>query len=192
MKLKIKIPQIKLPKLYIYGIDVIKNSLFFAFYILLTIISIALLIAPAVKVFKKNQREYYEIKVQYDSTLAKYNQTKEELDKLKEKNKKIILALKRDFNPNNFKNFASKYMDIKEIKELNQTTYKNDFVKTTYIANATIKSPKNFYDLIDALNDYKYVLRIYFPINFQKQQENIALSVKIEHFKLKNTGQKHY
>lgn len=183
---KIKIPKIKIPKVYIYGIDVIKNFAFFTLYIIITLLAIAFLIAPAVKTFKKDQKKYYAIKSQYDATLNTYNQTLKELNALKKKNAKILSALRRDFDTTNFKNFSSKYMDIKEIKEVNQSVYKEDFIKTTYIAKAKIKSPKNFYDFIDALKNYKYVLRVYFPINFQKDKENIDLTLKIEHFKLKS------
>jgi uncharacterized membrane protein YhiD involved in acid resistance len=185
---KIKLPQIKIPKVYIFGIDIIKNFLFFTLYIIITLLAIAFLIAPAVKTFKKDQKAYFQTKNEYNQVLQTYNQNLDELNKLKKKNSKILNALKRDFNINNFKAFASQYMNVKEIKEVNQTTYKKDFIKTTYIATTSIKSPKNFYDFIDALKKYKYVLRVYFPINFQKdsKSENISLTLKIEHFKLKH------
>ncbi len=185
---KIKLPKIKIPKVYIFGIDIIKNFLFFTLYIIITLLAIAFLIAPAVKTFKKDQKAYYQAKNEYNLILDTYNQNLEELNKLKKKNSKILSALKRDFNINNFKAFASQYMSVQDIKEVNKTVYKKDFIKTTYIATTTIKSPKNFYDFIDALKKYKYVLRVYFPINFQKDSnsENISLTLKIEHFKLKS------
>jgi len=76
-------------------------------------------------------------------------------------------------------------MSISSIKETNSSFYQNDFIKTTYIMKAKINSPKNFYDLIDALKNYKSVLRIYFPIDFIKNKENIDLTLKLEHYKLK-------
>jgi len=187
---KIKLPSLKLPKVYVYGIDVIKNFLFFVLFLFITFFSIVLIIAPAVKKFKQHQKEYYETKHKYEIVLNNYKEATKELKELEKKNKKIILALKRDFNPQNFKNFAKSYMSVKNIKEINSTTYKKDFIKTTYIVDTVIKSPKNFYDFIDALKNYKNVLRVYFPINFQKEKENISLTLKIEHFKLKKSKSK--
>jgi len=182
---KIKLPKIKLPKIYLFGIDIVKNMLFFTLFIFITILSIAVIIAPSVKNFKKNQKEYFKILTQYNKEKNKLNTLNSELLKLKNENIKIINAFKREFDKKNFKNFASNYLSITEINETNKSVYKKEFIKTTYLTSAKIKSPKNFYDLIDALKNYKYVIRVYFPINFQKEKENISLLFKIEHYKLK-------
>jgi len=183
-----KMPKIsfKIPKIKIYGIDVIKNFLFFTLFIVLTLLSIAVAIAPSIRHFKATKDKYFQKKYDFEITTKEYKNNLLELKHLKNKNRKVLNILKRDFDKNNFKMFASKYMDIKSIKEINSSIYKNDFIKTTYIVTSTIKSPKNFYDLIDALKNYKLLLRIYFPINFVKNQEDINLTLKIEHYKLKD------
>jgi hypothetical protein len=183
-----KLPNInfsfKLPKIKIYGIDIIKNFLFFTLFIILTLFSIGLIIAPAIRTFKKNQNEYYKIKSEFETLKNIYLEKNKELKKLQKENKKIIMALNRNFNKNNFINFASQFMNITNIKEINSSIYKNDFIKTSYMIDAIIKSPKNFYDFIDALKNYKYVIRAYFPVNFEKKEESIALSFQIEHYKI--------
>ena len=176
---------LKIPKIKIYGIDVIKNFLFFTFFIILTLVFIAFIISPAINSFKKSKKEYYQTKYTLEITTNQYKEKLTELKKLQNSNRKIINALKRDFDENNFKLFASKYMSVSSIKEVNSTEYKNDFIKTTYIMTSKIKSPKNFYDFIDALKNYKSVLRVYFPIDFIKNKENIDLTLKLEHYKLK-------
>ncbi|ACM93253.1 hypothetical protein NAMH_0261 [Nautilia profundicola AmH] len=175
----------RLPKVKIYGIDVIKNFLFFTLFILLTLLFIAFVISPAIHAFKSSKKEYYQTKYTLDITTKEYKEKLTELKKLQNSNRKILNALKRDFNADNFKMFASKYMSISSIKEVNSTVYQDDFIKTTYIMKSKIKSPKNFYDLIDSLKNYKSVLRIYFPIDFIKNKENIDLTLKLEHYKLK-------
>ncbi len=182
-----KLPKIsfKLPKVKIYGIDVIKNFLFFTFFIIISLLILAFVISPAINSFKKAKKSYYQTKYALDITTKEYKEKMLELKKLKNTNRKILNALKRDFNKQNFKLFASKYMSISSIKEINSTVYKKDFIKTTYILIAKIKSPKNFYDLIDGLKNYKALLRIYFPIDFIKNKENIDLTLKLEHYKLK-------
>jgi len=181
-----KLPKIslKIPKIKIYGIDVIKNFLFFTLFIILTLLVIAFIISPAIHKFKSSKALYYQKKYDFEVTTKIYKQKLTELKKLKNANRKILNAMKRKFDANNFKSFVSKYMSISSIKEVNSTVYQKDFLKTTYIMKAKIKSPKNFYDLIDSLKNYKAVLRIYFPIDFIKKEENIDLTLKLEHYML--------
>ena len=186
-----KLPKIsfKIPTVKIYGIDIIKNFFFFAFFIIISLLMLAFVISPAIKSFKKAKKRYYQTKYTLDINTIEIKKNMLELKKLKNANRKILNALKRDFNKQNFKLFASKYMSISSIKEINSTVYKKDFLKTTYILKAKIKSPKNFYDLIDTLKNYKFLLRIYFPIDFIKNKENIDLTLKLEHYKLKKKNE---
>jgi len=181
-----KMPKIsfKLPKLKIYGIDVIKNFLFFTLFIILTLLIIAFVISPSIHSFKKSKQEYYQTKYLFETTKNNYKTKFKELKKLQNENKKILNAIARNFDQNNFKLFASKFMSISSIKETNQSIYEKDFLKTTYIIKSKIKSPENFYKFIDALKNYKAVLRVYFPIDFIKNQEDINLTLKLEHYRL--------
>jgi len=184
--MKIKLSKVKIPKIYIYGIDVIKNFLFFTFYIIITLIAIAFIIAPSIKIFKKHQSYYFETKQTYLLAKSQYNQTLASLNQLKKQNAHILAAFRREFDVNNFKNFASAFMKIKKIQKDKTSVYKNDFIKTIYYIDANIKSPKNFYDFVDALKKYKYIIRVYFPIDFKKVNDSIDLRLKIEHYRLKN------
>ena len=182
--IKINLKNIKIPQIKIYGIDVIKNFLFFTLFIFLTLFSIGLIIAPSIKLFKKNQIEYYKTKNDLKNIKRKYEEKTIELKKLKQQNKKIILAFQREFSKKNFILFASKYMNIKSIKELNTSIYKKEFIKTSYLIKAVIQTPQNFYDFIDALKKYKYIIKAYFPVDFEKKNK-IILIFKIEQYRIK-------
>jgi len=186
-----KIPKIsfkfQLPKIKVYGIDVIKNSLLFALYILLTLLIIAFIIAPSVKIFKKTKDSYFLTKQEFDATQKKFKKVLNKIDILKNKNKKILNKLNRDFNQNNFKLFAKNYMDIITIKKLKPKTYNKKFIKEPFLITAKIKSPKNFYEFIDNIKNYKNLIRVYFPIDFEKEKEQIKLTFKIENYKLKKS-----
>jgi len=180
-----KIPKIsfKIPKIKVYGIDVIKNALFFAFYIMLTLFIIAFIIAPSIKLFKKTKDNYFLTKSQFDATEEHYKKVLKTIEILKNKNRSILEKLKRDFNENNFKLFAKNYMDILSIKKLKPTPYNKDFIKEPFLITAKIKSPKNFYDFTDNVKNYKNLIRVYFPIDFEKEKEDIKLTFKIEVYK---------
>ncbi len=175
--------KIKIPKLKIYGIDVIKNALFFALFIIISLFFIATLISPAIKQFQATKKEYFSNKYSLQQTKITYNIKLEEVNNLIKKDKRILNILKRDFNKKSFSHFASKYMQIVSIEKKDSLIYKKDFLKTTYIIKAYINSPTNFYKFIDNLNNYKYLLKVYFPIEFIKENNKIKLKLKIEHFK---------
>jgi hypothetical protein len=98
MKIKLSKPKIKIPKIYIYGIDVIKNFLFFTLYIIITLIAIAFIIAPSIKMFKKAQSHYFETKQTYLLAKSQYNQTLASLNQLKKQNTHILAAFRLKFD----------------------------------------------------------------------------------------------
>ena len=55
--MKLNIP--KMQKVTIYGIDVIKNFIFFTVFIIITLLIIAFIISPAINKFKQTKKEYY-------------------------------------------------------------------------------------------------------------------------------------
>ena len=182
-----KIPSIKfkLPKIKIYGIDVVKNSLFFIFSLILTLIIIAFVIAPSIKTFKYAKAQYFSTQQEFEKVDNEYKKIFNAINTLKNKNQKILNALKRKFDKKNFILFAKNYMQIEKIKELNSSTYKEKFIKTPYLITAIIKSPKNFYDFVDNIKNYKNIIRVYFPIDFEKENEEINLTFKIECYNIK-------
>jgi len=182
----IKLPKIKIPKIKVYGIDVIKNASFFIIYIILILFIISTITAPSVKTFKKTKKEYFITKTQLEMIKSEYNEILQNLDSLTNANKKTLNALKREFNPKNFKLFAKKYMSINSLKKGKTSSYKEKFIKTSYLIKASIKSPKNFYDFIDASKNYKNLIKVYFPFDFIKNKNDINLTFKIEVYNLKN------
>jgi len=182
----IKLSSLKLPKIKIYGIDVIKNFLFFTFYIILTLFIIATILKPSVQIFKQTKTKYFNTKNQLETTKSQYEEVSQKLKTLTNSNQKILNALKREFNLNNFKLFAKDFMKINSIKKEQTSPYKDKFIKTSYLIKATIKSPKNFYDFIDASKNYKNLIRVYFPFDFVKNKNDINLTFKIEVYNLKN------
>ncbi len=182
----INIKNFKIPKIKVYGIDVIKNFLFFFFYIILTLFIIATILAPSVKLFKKTKNYYFQIKENFETTQKEYQQLFSQLQSLKEKNKKIINNLQNHFNINDFKLFAKKYMQIISIQKQKTLPYKEKFITTSYLITAKIKSPEDFYKFIDALKNYKNLIRVYFPFDFVKEKNEIKLTFKIEVYNLKN------
>ena len=179
--MKVKIP--KIPKVEVFGIDIVKNFLLFALFFTIFLILLAFLVAPTIKKFKDIKYNYYTIKLKADKSEKQLNELTMQYKKLYKENRKIILAFKMNFDKNSFKIFSSKYMKVLNIKDKNSSIYKREFIKKSYIVTATLKSPTNFYKFIDATKNSNNVLKIYYPIVFKAKNGDIKLLYKLESFK---------
>jgi len=181
--MKLKIP--KIPKIEMFGIDIIKNMLFFTLFVFVFLFLLGVFVAPSVKKFKEQKKQYFITKMNLNKSETKLEKTTYEYQKLVKENKRIILALKREFNKENFKMFSNKYMKIDLIKDKNISVYENKFIKKTYIVTARLNSPVDFYKFVDASKTYKNIIKIYFPIVFKAKNGELKLLYKLEHFKVK-------
>ena len=181
--MKLKIP--KIPKIEMFGIDIIKNMLFFTLFVFIFLLVLGVLVAPSIKKFKIQKQEYFVTQNKLNKSEQLLNQTTEKYHKLYKENKRIILALKREFDKDNFKMFADRYMKIESIKDKNISIYEKQFIKKTYIVTAKLKSPEDFYKLVEASKNYKNIIKIYFPIVFKAKNGELKLLYKLEHFKVK-------
>jgi len=181
--MKLKIPRI--PKIEMFGIDIIKNMLFFTLFVVIFLFLLAVIVAPSIKKFKETKKEYFSSKMKYDKSETELEKKTYEYQKLYKENKRIIFALKREFDKNNFKMFSDKYMKLTSIKDKNISVYNKEFIKKTYIITAKLNTPVNFYKFVDNSKNYKNIIKIYFPIVFKAKNGEINLLYKLEHFKVK-------
>ena len=179
--MKFKIP--KIPKIEMFGIDIIKNMMFFTLFIIIFLFLLGVIVAPSIKSFKEIKKEYFLTKFNLNNSEKNLNNKTYQYQKLFKENKRVIFAFRREFDKNNFKNFANKYMKITYIKENNSSIYENDFIKKTYIVSAILSTPQNFYEFVKASQNYKNIIKIYFPIAFKAKDNKIKLIYKLEHFK---------
>jgi len=173
----------KLPKIEMFGIDIIKNMLFFTTFIIIFLLFLAIFIAPTIKKFKIEKKNYFITKLENENSIKKLQLKSNEYKKLFKKNKKIISALQQNFQKKEFIEYTKKYLLIKSIKKSDETIVNKHFKKTTYIVTAFIDSPVNFYQFIESLKNYKNILKIYFPLLLKSQNGKIVLIFKLEHFK---------
>ena len=124
-------------------------------------------------IVKKQNLELRQLKdFEFDS------QTK--LKKLTSDNKHVIGAFKNKFDEKRFEKQYKKYFQSlklsKRVKQKKQDTFNVYDVNTT----SSINSPKNFYDFLDAVNKSDWIIKINFPIDFQRDSEAIKSSFTIQ------------
>jgi uncharacterized membrane protein YhiD involved in acid resistance len=181
--MKINLP--KLPKLMFMGIDIIKNFLFFTFFIILSLFFLATMAAPAIKFFKSKKYENVKLEKIYLNKEREYNKLLKEHNTIRHSEAKILMSFNREFNKNDFINFANKYIKIENIENIDIKTYNKNFTKKRYIIKSTIDSPKNIYEMIKELDKYKNIIQIKLPISMENKKDKIEAYFILEHFKIK-------
>jgi len=181
--MKFKLP--KIPKVEMFGIDIVKNFLLFFLFFVIFILLLVVLVAPTIKKFKEIKQNYYTTKVKADNLQNKLDKLTIQYKNLYKQNHKIILSFKMGFNKESFKIFTSKYMKIDSIKDINSSFYQNKFIKKTYLITATLNSPISFYKFINATKSANNVLKVYYPVVFKSKNGDLKLFYKLEVFKEK-------
>lgn len=119
--------------------------------------------------FKKEFKEYKKYQMFYDETLKV-------LKELQSKNRHIIGAFDRPFNPTRFeKQYKNFFSDFK-VTKLDRTKDEEEFAVYEVNTTSRINSPTNFYDFLDALNKGDWIVSVNFPITFKRDSEAISSS----------------
>jgi hypothetical protein len=178
-----KIP--KIPKIVLFGIDIVKNMAFFILFIVIFLSLLGIVVAPTIKRFKTSKNDYFQTYYKLKKSEEKLKEKEWSYKKLFKKNRKIIVAFDKKFETEKFKQFASKYIKIEKIKKRETSPFKDSFIKSDYVVKGYINTPSNFYKFIDSIKNYKAVVTISYPISFKSYQEGqkIELQFKLEHLK---------
>jgi hypothetical protein len=110
----------------------------------------------------------------YDDTYAKLKQ-------LRSKNKHIIEAYDNEFNAKRFVKFCkNNFESLTLSRELPIDNNSSEF--SVYEVNATSKidSPQNFYTFIDQVNKSDWIVRVNFPIHFEREGNLIRSSFSMQ------------
>ena len=127
-------------------------------------------------ILKKERIDFERYEEFHKKTLTTYNETKT-------KNRNIIEAFKNSFDPQRFKQEYQKYfidLTLSKSSPAHQTKWYEVYeVNTT----SKIKTPKNFYDFLEAINKSEWIVGVTFPIKFSRQGELIHSSFKMQVYK---------
>ena len=123
---------------------------------------------------KQESKDLREFQAFHDETYA-------HLKDLQSKNKQIIIAFDNTFSTDKFRKLYTTYFSSLQISP--QQKIKDDGIFTTYEVNTTseIRSPKSFYDFLEALNKSDWIIGVDFPINFKRDGEliNSSFTMKV-------------
>lgn len=155
-------------------------------YLYLSLISVLLLIFVIIFSFKvliPKGKEYRVQRVEYKQELKEYqryqlfyDETLSVLKELQSKNRRIIQAFDKPFNPQRFEKQHKTFFSNFTISKIDKSEDEEGFA--TYEVNTTskINSPANFYDFLDAINKSDWIIGVNFPIEFKREGEMINSS----------------
>jgi len=135
-----------------------------------------LVLIPEGKEYRKTRLELKQESKDLREFQNYHDDTYEHLKNLQSKNKHIIIAFDNSFSTQKFRKLYTTYFSSLQISP--QQKIADDKVFTTYEVNTTseIRSPKSFYDFLEALNKSDWIIGVDFPINFKRDGELISSS----------------
>jgi len=104
----------------------------------------------------------------------------QKLQKLKSDNRHITTAFDTKFNEKRFQKQYKTHFTSLELSKQDELEKEQGF--SVYEVNTTshISSPQSFYNFLDAVNKSDWIISINFPINFQREDQEIKSSFSMK------------
>ncbi|MDH4945205.1 hypothetical protein [Sulfurimonas sp. C5] len=161
---------INIPRHYLYlslvSVLLLIFVIFFSFKILI----------PKGKEYRTQRIEYKQEFKEYQRYQIFYDETLSVLKELQSKNRHIIQAFDKPFNPERFEKQHKTYFSSFQISKIDKADNEEGFAVYEVNTTSKINSPANFYDFLDAINKSDWIVSINFPIEFKKDGEMINSS----------------
>lgn len=168
-------------------IDIMKLLIFLMIFLVITFVFVFLLIIPNVKEHRILQAEYKRVLVHKTRVENLFLEREAELSKLKAENVHIIKAFKHPFTQEEFMRYASKFFTQVSLMEVTKSDYKKEFIEYELNVTSTLKTPSNFYNFLEGLNQYDSIVQADFPIHLESTKESISSTFKIKVYDLNAT-----
>ncbi len=163
----------------------IKFLIYILLFLIFTLFLLLVFIIPSIKEYKHKKAEYEMFRVQNESLILKEKNTKLKLKDSIEKNSEILSSFTDDFNKSNFIEFSNSYFRDIDITLDNKNIDKQNARFENYSFSALLKdnTPSNFYDFIDALKNYKNIIKINFPIKLMINKNGMQIEFELSVYK---------
>jgi len=145
-------------------IDLSKTLLFILLSLVLTLMIASLMIIPDIQQLKISKIHTERSLKMLKGTREYYDQLSEENNKLQEKNRKVIEALRVSFKEDRLQQFGQGKLGQFELHGVKLEPHDQNFIRHELNASARIDSPVSLYEFIDALNNYDSLAEMSFPI----------------------------
>ena len=161
-------------------IDIMKLLIFLMIFLVLTFVFVFLLIIPHIKEHRVLQAEHKRVLIHKIRVENLFLERESELLKLKTENAHVVAAFKHPFSHEEFMVYAKKFFSDVSLVEISKGDYKKEFVEYELNVTSTLKTPTNFYNFLEGLNQYSSIVQADFPIHLEATKESITSIFKIK------------
>jgi len=160
-------------------INILKHTLYFLFFIILTLFLFFWMIIPSYRDFKINNITYKKEKSYLSSVKKSESKYIATLKDLKSKNRNQTSAFSKKFNKELFIKANSKFFKNLTVKVFETKPFLEEFQKQHIRVEGLITSPKEFYSFIDNLKQNDIIIEIHYPIEFKVAKDMIETKIDI-------------
>ncbi|AFL67796.1 hypothetical protein [Sulfurospirillum barnesii] len=168
-------------------IDIMKLLIFLMIFLIVTFAFIFLLIIPHIKEHRVLQAEHKRVLVHKNRVETLFLEREAQLNKLTMENTHVVLAFKHSFSPEEFIAYAKEFFTQVSLVEVSKLEYQKEFVEYELNVTSTLKTPTNFYNFLEGLNQYKNIVQADFPIHLEANKNTISSVFKIKVYDINAT-----
>lgn len=169
-------------------LNVSRQNIYLLVITLVLLLSVLLFAFIVLIPFGKKYREARSMTNKYSIELSQYQQlhddTSHELKSLQEKHRVIINAFDNHFDTKRFISANKKFFQNLTLSKIEKTDRENPFDLYEVNTTSKIDSPTVFYGFLDSLNKGDWVIKVNFPIHFQRDGELINSSFTMRVYEL--------
>jgi hypothetical protein len=162
------------------------NTIKFLIYVLIFLLSVLILliflVIPSIKSYKLNRSELKTFNEKSRYLTEKEIELKKSIESFKNENKKLIKIFDNKFNEKDFIQYSNKYLKNIKLFKVKDNLDKS-FDEYNFTASTTTKSPKEFFEFIKNLKNYKSIIKINFPISLESKPNEIDINFNIGVYK---------
>jgi len=151
--------------------------LFVSLFLLVFVLLFSFLVLiPAGQEYRIKRVELKKTTKEYRKYENFHDETAQTLKDMQSKNRNIITAFDKTFNPDRFEKLHKNFFTSLSISKVAYDGVEDEF--SVYEVNTTsfLNSPKSFYQFLDALNKTEWIVGVRFPIDFKRDGEMIKSS----------------
>ncbi|ANE32993.1 hypothetical protein [Campylobacter hyointestinalis] len=161
-------------------IDILKLLFYALLFIVVCIVMVFAFLVPSIKDYKNAKINNNDKAVNLYKIEQVYNGEYLNLKNLKQKNEKPLDAISSRFNEIKFVAQTGRFFSNVKLFGLPKENKDEKFLRYELNVTGSIKSPQNFYNFLNFVNEYENIIKVDFPISMQSDGNRIDTSFKIK------------
>ena len=166
-------------------INIAKLLIYLLLFLLISFIIVFLVVIPTVKDYKHTKKTYTNEKRLYNNISSSNNEAQKLLKSLKTEYNKEVSAFDKPFDIKHFHAHLDTFFDTVVLEDLNNTKEEGAFIVKEISAAVYISSPVKFQEFVDSLEQYQNVIKLVFPIKFEKENKELSTEFMLKVYEMK-------